>query len=93
MGQKIAFASVYNFEPTEDILDKIKTELDDLALRYTQPEVFFDLVNQINERKTEREEFVQQIVDEGSAHMASGNIKCEVKGRVKHYFSIYKKRH
>ena len=72
-------------------ISKIKTELDDLALRYSKPEVFEDLVKQINERKTEREEFVQQIVDEVSAHMASGNIKCEVKGRVKHFFSIYKK--
>ena len=42
-------------------ISKIKTELDDLALKYSQPEVFNDLVKQINARKTEREEFVQQI--------------------------------
>ena len=46
-------------------ISKIKTELDDLALKYSQPEVFFDLVRQINARKTEREEFVEQIVKEG----------------------------
>ncbi|MGF0033400.1 RelA/SpoT family protein [Bariatricus sp. SGI.154] len=72
-------------------ISKIKTELDDLALKYSQPEVFFDLVNQINARKTEREEFVQQIVEEVSAHMKNANIKAEVNGRVKHFFSIYKK--
>ena len=72
-------------------ISKIKTELDDLALKYSQPEVFFDLVRQINSRKTEREEFVQQIVDEVSAHMKNANIKAEVNGRVKHFFSIYKK--
>ncbi|KMZ55192.1 RelA/SpoT family protein [Dorea sp. D27] len=72
-------------------ISKIKTELDDLALKYSQPEVFFDLVNQINSRKTEREEFVQQIVDEVSTHMKNANIKADVNGRVKHFFSIYKK--
>ena len=72
-------------------ISKIKTELDDLSLKYSKPEVFFDLVRQINERKTEREEFVDHIVKEVSAHMENARIKCEVKGRVKHFFSIYKK--
>ena len=72
-------------------ISKIKTELDDLALKYSQPEVFYDLVNQINARKTEREEFVEQIVEEVSTHMKNENIKAEVNGRVKHIFSIYKK--
>ena len=72
-------------------ISKIKTELDDLALKYSQPEVFFDLVDQINTRKMEREEFVQQIVNEVSSHMENANIKAQVSGRVKHFFSIYKK--
>ena len=72
-------------------ISKIKTELDDLALKYSQPEVFFDLVRQINARKTEREEFLEQIVKEVSAHMKNANIKAEVNGRVKHFFSIYRK--
>lgn len=72
-------------------ISKIKTELDDLALKYSQPEVFFDLVAQINARKTEREEFVDQIVAEVSKHMENAHIKCEISGRVKHFFSIYRK--
>ena len=72
-------------------ISKIKTELDDLALKYSKPDTFDDLVNQINARKTEREEFVQSIVEEVSQHMKNANIKAEVKGRVKHFFSIYKK--
>ena len=72
-------------------ISRIKTELDDLSLKYSQPEVFYDLVQQINARKTEREEFVQQIVEEVSEHMKNAKIKAEVKGRVKHFFSIYKK--
>ncbi len=72
-------------------ISKIKTELDDLALKYSQPEVFYELVNQINARKTEREEFVQMIVNEVSKHMEDAGIKAEVNGRVKHFFSIHKK--
>ena len=72
-------------------ISKLKTELDDLALKYSKPDVYYDLVKQINARKSEREEFVQQIVSEVSEHMKNANIKAEVKGRVKHFFSIYKK--
>lgn len=72
-------------------ISKIKTELDDLSLKYLKPETFFDLVDQINARKTEREEFVQQIVDDVSGYMKGAEIPCEVNGRVKHFFSIYKK--
>lgn len=72
-------------------ISKIKTELDDLALSYLKPEVFRDLVTQLNERKTERNEFVEQIVAEVANHMKNANIEAEVYGRVKHFFSIYKK--
>ncbi|MEE0201648.1 MAG: bifunctional (p)ppGpp synthetase/guanosine-3',5'-bis(diphosphate) 3'-pyrophosphohydrolase [Muricomes sp.] len=72
-------------------ISKIKTELDDLSLKYSQPEVYFDLVRDLNERKTEREEFVQQIVAEVSTHMKNSHIEAKVYGRVKHFFSIYKK--
>ncbi|MBQ8803065.1 MAG: bifunctional (p)ppGpp synthetase/guanosine-3',5'-bis(diphosphate) 3'-pyrophosphohydrolase [Tyzzerella sp.] len=72
-------------------ISKIKTELDDLALRYTKPDVFFDLVKQLNDRKTQREEFVDSIVTEVSEHMEHAGIKAEIKGRVKHFFSIHKK--
>lgn len=72
-------------------ISKLKTELDDLALKYSKPDVYYDLVKQINARKSEREEFVQQIVSEVSEHMKNANIKAEIKGRVKHFFSIYKK--
>ncbi|MCP1101320.1 guanosine-3',5'-bis(diphosphate) 3'-pyrophosphohydrolase [Aequitasia blattaphilus] len=72
-------------------ISKIKTELDDLSLKYSNPEVFFDLVKQLNDRKMEREEFVQQIVADVSTEMEKSGIKAEVNGRVKHFFSIYKK--
>ena len=72
-------------------ISKIKTELDDLSLKYWKPDVYYQLVKDLNERKTEREEFVQQIVAEVSKHMKNAHIKAKVYGRVKHFFSIYKK--
>ncbi len=72
-------------------ISKIKVELDDLSLKYLQPEVYQQLVQDLNERKTQREEFVQQIVAGVSQHMKKARIKAKVYGRVKHIFSIYKK--
>ena len=72
-------------------ISKIKTELDDLSLRYYQPDVFYDLVRQINIRKTKREAFVQQIVEDVEESIKGSEIEAEVYGRVKHFFSIYKK--
>ena len=56
-----------------------------------QPEVFYDLVKQINERKRNGKNLSQQIVNEVSQHMKNANIEAEVNGRVKHFFSIYKR--
>ncbi|MBR6222187.1 MAG: bifunctional (p)ppGpp synthetase/guanosine-3',5'-bis(diphosphate) 3'-pyrophosphohydrolase [Lachnospiraceae bacterium] len=72
-------------------ISKVKIELDDLSLRYLKPEVFEDLSKQIDERMTEREAFIKEISDEVRNHMINAGIKAEVSGRVKHFFSIYKK--
>lgn len=72
-------------------ISKIKVELDDLSLKYLQPEVYYDLVEKIALRKAEREKFVQGIVDQVKKHVEEAGIKAQVDGRVKHFFSIYKK--
>ncbi len=72
-------------------ISKIKTELDDWSLKYSQPEVYEDLVHQINERQNEREAFIQSIVAEVTNCMEKGGVESDVYGRVKHFFSIYKK--
>ncbi|MGN0167685.1 MAG: RelA/SpoT family protein [Acetatifactor sp.] len=72
-------------------ISKLKVELDDLSLKYLEPEVYYDLVNQIAMRKSVREQYIQSIVDEVSKHIAKAGIKAKVDGRVKHFFSIYKK--
>ena len=72
-------------------ISKIKVELDDLSLKYLHPEVYYDLVNQIKERKSTRESYVASIVDEVKTHIINAGIDAKVDGRVKHFFSIYKK--
>ncbi len=72
-------------------ISKLKVELDDLSLKYLEPEVYYDLVDKISVRKSVREKYVQNIVDEVSAHIKAAGIEAEIDGRVKHFFSIYKK--
>ncbi len=52
---------------------------------------FIRILNQVNARKTERQEFVNGIVTEVREHLEKANLKADVTGRVKHFFSIYKK--
>lgn len=72
-------------------ISKVKIELDDLSLKYLEPEMYYNLAHKINLRKSERESFVDQIVEEVQEAMKKNDIEGEVDGRVKHFFSIYKK--
>lgn len=72
-------------------ISKIKVELDDLSLKYLKPDVYYDLVEKVSLRKSAREEFVGGIVKQVKKHMEDANIVAQVDGRVKHFFSIYKK--
>ena len=72
-------------------ISKIKVELDDLSLKYLEPDVYYDLVDKIAIRKNVRENYIQGIVDEVSEHINSAGIKAQIDGRIKHFFSIYKK--
>lgn len=72
-------------------ISKVKVELDDLSLKYLEPDVYYDLVDKIAVRKSEREKYVQDIVDEVSKHIKNAGIEAKIDGRVKHFFSIYKK--
>ena len=62
-------------------ISKIKVELDDLSLKYLKPDVYYDLVEKIALRKSEREKFVNNIVDEVKQHMDEAAIKAQVDGR------------
>ncbi len=91
--QRIAKETLEIYAPIAQRLgiSKIKVELDDLSLKYLEPEVYYDLVDKIAIRRSVREKYIQSIVDEVGDHIKSAGIKAKVDGRVKHFFSIYKK--
>ena len=91
--QRIARETMEIYSPIAQRLgiSKIKVELDDLSLKYLEPEAYYDLVDKIAVRKSVREKYIQNIVDEVSEHIVNAGIKAQIDGRVKHFFSIYKK--
>ncbi|MEI3251397.1 MAG: RelA/SpoT family protein [Candidatus Gastranaerophilaceae bacterium] len=70
---------------------KIKSELEDLSLRYLKPDAYFDIVEKLNQKKTERDEAVSKMIDEVSELLNEHNIPHEIKGRSKSIYSIYNK--
>lgn len=72
-------------------MHKIKSELEDLSLKYLKPEAYRDVVEKLNHTKKEREEYVKKMMDEVSELLRNNNIKHEIKGRAKSIYSIYKK--
>ena len=72
-------------------IHKIKSELEDLSLRYLKPEVFYDIVERLNKTKVERDSAVHDMVKEVSDLLLEHNIKHEIKGRAKSIYSIYNK--
>ncbi|MBQ1688478.1 MAG: bifunctional (p)ppGpp synthetase/guanosine-3',5'-bis(diphosphate) 3'-pyrophosphohydrolase [Lachnospiraceae bacterium] len=72
-------------------ISKIKIELDDLSLRYLQPEAYKDLTVKINARKENRDAFIKEIIADVSEQIHGAGIEAKIDGRVKHFFSIYRK--
>lgn len=72
-------------------ISKVKVELDDLAFKYLEPEMYHSLLKSLDEGKVHREEFIRKIVNEVRHHIEEAGIEATIDGRAKHYFSIYKK--
>lgn len=72
-------------------ISRIKVELDDLSLKYLKPDVYYDLVEKVATRKSEREKYVEDICENVRDAISAAGITGDVNGRVKHFFSIYKK--
>lgn len=72
-------------------ISKIKIELDDYSLKYLEPKIYYELAEKIELKKEAREAFVKQIITEVTQQMDKVGITARVDGRVKHFFSIYKK--
>ena len=72
-------------------ISKIKWELEDLAFRYIKPNEYYELVEDIAEKRVEREEYIKGIVEELHKNLEDANISADIDGRPKHFYSIYRK--
>lgn len=72
-------------------IHKLKSELEDLSLRYLKPEIFYDIAEKLNNTKLEREKAVQEMMNSVTKLLNDHNIPHEIKGRAKSIYSIYKK--
>jgi len=72
-------------------ISRIKWELEDLCLRYIDPEGYYDLVDKIANKRREREAFISEIIEELKARTKELGIEAQIDGRPKHFYSIYRK--
>lgn len=91
--QRIAKETLGIFTPLADRLgiSQVKCELEDLCLKYLEPEAYEYLVTNINQKREERQMFVDTVVAQLRKMLDENGIKGEVVGRPKHFYSIYKK--
>lgn len=74
-------------------INSVKSELEDLCLRFLHPEVYYRLAEKIAMKKSEREAYIKESVDSVKEKLSEYSIKGDVSGRPKHFYSIYKKMH
>ncbi|RZG46337.1 MULTISPECIES: RelA/SpoT family protein [Acinetobacter] len=70
---------------------QLKWELEDLAFRYLAPERYKEIASLLNEKRLEREQYIQFVVEKLKGELADHDIEAEISGRVKHIYSIYRK--
>lgn len=92
---KIASETIYIYAPIAHRLGlyEIKSELEDLSLRYTQPDVYFDIKNKLAETKAERNRYIREFIKPLKAELDANNIECTITGRSKSIYSIWNKMH
>ena len=69
----------------------VKWELEDLSFRYLEPEKYYDLVDQMKQKRQAREDIVNDTMSQLTKALEEAHIKADIKGRPKHFYSIYKK--
>lgn len=91
--QKIARETLDIFAPLANRLGigRIKAELEDLSLRYLEPDKYFEIAQLVSQTKAEREETVKLLIDKISQDVKKNGINAQITGRAKHYYSIYSK--
>lgn len=69
----------------------MKFEMEDIALKYLDPEAYYELAEKVSARKGEREAVINKVIGDVRKALDDFNIECEIKGRSKHFYSIYRK--
>ena len=72
-------------------INSIKSELEDLSLRYLKPDVYYEIVEKLNKTKVERDNYISEMMESVSKTLNEHNIKHQIKGRSKSIYSIYNK--
>jgi len=90
---KIASETVYLYAPLAHRLGlySIKTELEDLALKYEHPLIYKEISRKFKETEEERNKYIQEIIDPLYKIMINEGINCTIKGRLKSIYSIWNK--
>lgn len=90
---RIARETLEIYAPIADRLGiiRLKWELEDLSLRYLEPDVYYDLVNRISMKRQEREAYIDEVINDISAELKKRKLYFEIGGRPKHFYSIYRK--
>ncbi|MBR1460407.1 bifunctional (p)ppGpp synthetase/guanosine-3',5'-bis(diphosphate) 3'-pyrophosphohydrolase [bacterium] len=91
--KKIAQETLEIFAPLANRLGiyKIKAELEDLSLKYLEPEKYYEIAQLVAQTKADREETVNELINKISKDVEKSGIKAQITGRAKHYYSIYAK--
>ncbi len=91
--RRVATETLEIFSPLANRLGvwQIKWELEDLSFRYIQPETYKKIAKQLAERRIDRQQYVDEFIGELESALEIRGVKAEIKGRVKHIYSIWNK--
>lgn len=91
--KRIAKETIEVYAPLANRLgiSNIKWELEDLCLRYLEPEFYYDLVEKVKQKRQERQRFIEDSILQIHTKLIRSGIKAEISGRAKHFYSIYRK--